>query len=493
MRAGIYVRVSTAGQEDGASLATQEASCREAAAALGAQVAGIYSDVHTGAELFERPRLADLRAAIARREVDVVIVHALDRLSRKPAHQLIIADECARHGVALHSATEKIDDTPTGQLIQYVTTWAAELEREKIRERTLRGKRARLLEGKLPAATHLYGYRRDGDVRVVHEPEAMVVRDMFAWVAGEHLSIRGVTRRLNEREIPAPRSRVWGKSQVQRLLANPAYKGVTVAWRWKSRGGNRNSVIRPESEWIMLPDHVTPAIISDALWTTVQLIIAENRGDATRNAARQFLLRGMIWCERCGRRMYSDTEKHLTRVYRCSSRDKGGSCGVPRVPAADVEHEIWGELERMILAPDLIREVTSSRRDPAGGEDLERDLAGARRQVEREDRAIDRLLDRYRLSDDSEGLLWEAVQRQVAEAERSKRVIRDRIARLEHELLAREEAWRRRTSLEEYAAHVRARLDEGLSFDAKRQALLAFGARVEASGRTWRLSLTLPE
>ncbi len=87
-RALIYVRVSTAGQEDGTSLETQEAQCRRYAAEHGYTVddADVYREVHTGTELWERRQLQQLRERVRRREIDVVIAYAIDRLARDPVH-----------------------------------------------------------------------------------------------------------------------------------------------------------------------------------------------------------------------------------------------------------------------------------------------------------------------------------------------------------------------------------------------------------------------
>lgn len=163
-RVAIYCRVSSAGQEDKYSLSTQEASCRAYAEAHGYSVAGVYQDVHTGAELWERPQLATVRGMIERGAVNAVIAYAIDRLSRKQAHIAIIADECERARVALLFVTEEFEQTPVGVLIRNVKAFAAELEREKTRERTARGHLARVQSGKLrPGSRPLYGYRwRDG-------------------------------------------------------------------------------------------------------------------------------------------------------------------------------------------------------------------------------------------------------------------------------------------------------------------------------------------
>jgi site-specific DNA recombinase len=48
-RVAVYCRVSSAGQEDNSSLATQEASCRSYAVERGWEVVAVYRDVFTGA------------------------------------------------------------------------------------------------------------------------------------------------------------------------------------------------------------------------------------------------------------------------------------------------------------------------------------------------------------------------------------------------------------------------------------------------------------
>src|SRR4051794_15443131 len=82
-RCAVYVRVSDTKQErDGTSLQTQEVACRQYARERGYVVVAVHSDVHTGKNLYERPGLSALREAIRVTDVDVVVAHALDRLSR---------------------------------------------------------------------------------------------------------------------------------------------------------------------------------------------------------------------------------------------------------------------------------------------------------------------------------------------------------------------------------------------------------------------------
>ena len=116
-RAALYVRVSSKGQEeDGTSLETQEQRCRAYCAEKGYTVAEehVYREVHTGTELWERSVLAASREAVRRREVDVLVAFAIDRLSRDPTHMGVIISEAEHKGVGVEFVTEPMDGSPEG-------------------------------------------------------------------------------------------------------------------------------------------------------------------------------------------------------------------------------------------------------------------------------------------------------------------------------------------------------------------------------------------
>ena len=63
---------------------------------------------------------------------------------------MIITEELEKHGVTLEAVTEDVDNSELGKLISYIRGYASKLEAEKMRERTMRGKKARAIEGKIP-------------------------------------------------------------------------------------------------------------------------------------------------------------------------------------------------------------------------------------------------------------------------------------------------------------------------------------------------------
>jgi site-specific DNA recombinase len=283
--------VSTAAQEDNFSLDTQEAGCRAFSAEHGWTVTVVFREVHTGAELFERPRLTELRDAMRRGEFDVLLVHAQDRLSRKQTHQGLILSEAEHVGVTWESVTEDIDDSPQGQILRAVIGGMAEMERLKIAERTQRGKRARIAAGKYNVGSHApYGYawqdQANKDRLVEYPDSALVVRRIFQDIAAGG-SARQLALRLTAEGVPTPKglSSTWYWSTIRTIVRNPLYWGDARANRWKIehiKGQGRVVRPRPDGDQVALAD-VAPALVPPDLAAAVQARLANNRLQSTRN------------------------------------------------------------------------------------------------------------------------------------------------------------------------------------------------------------------
>lgn len=248
-QASIYCRVSTAGQEEhGTSLDSQEREGVAHAAALGYTVGRITREVYTGAELWDRRKLSQDRADLKSGKFAALICYSTDRLSRDPIHLAILAEACERAGVALHFVSETFDDSDEAALIRYVKGYSSKKEREKIRERSMRGTYQRALNGKIHnMGPEKYGWRRDkaAGVRVLYEPEAAVVRRIFRLVAEERRSYYSIGRLLSAEGVPAPgaarfpdRPVSWKADTIMRIIRGPAYKG-------EARHGNGSVLAAP--------------------------------------------------------------------------------------------------------------------------------------------------------------------------------------------------------------------------------------------------------
>jgi DNA invertase Pin-like site-specific DNA recombinase len=124
-----YARVSTLAQDLASQLAQLKAAGCEK----------VFREKTTGTTA-DRPQLKKLMGALVRG--DVVIIPAVDRLSRDTTDLLVVARDMQRAGAGLRSLAEPVLDT-TGDFAELVLAMlgvAAKLERRCIAERTAQGR-----------------------------------------------------------------------------------------------------------------------------------------------------------------------------------------------------------------------------------------------------------------------------------------------------------------------------------------------------------------
>ena len=188
MNAAIYARVSTDWQaEHGFSLQTQVEGCVALAKKLGATTIKKYVDDGYSGAYLERPALDSLRVALREKMYDIIVCYVPDRLARRLSHQLLVTEEIERSGASLHFVSMEFKDTPEGRLFYQMHGAFAEYEREKIRERTMRGKRGKLRSGKPINDSGVYGYDFDKNesAYIVNPAEAEIIRHIFNLYAVE--------------------------------------------------------------------------------------------------------------------------------------------------------------------------------------------------------------------------------------------------------------------------------------------------------------------
>ena len=141
-RVALYARVSTddRGQEPENQLMQLRAWC----AAAGHQIFGEYVDhVSGGKSASKRPRFAAMMEDAHRRRFDLVLVWALDRLSREGMVPTIgHLERLASYGVAFHSYSEPMlstDNELVRDIVLAVMASLAKVERQKISDRTKAG------------------------------------------------------------------------------------------------------------------------------------------------------------------------------------------------------------------------------------------------------------------------------------------------------------------------------------------------------------------
>jgi len=499
--AAIYCRVSTDNQEqEGTSLQTQLEACLKYCQDKGYDVAYRFSETYSGLSL-ERPELDKLRDLARNEGIDIVVCYSLDRLSRDPTHGVIITQELEKHGVNLEAVTETVDSTELGKLITYIRGFASKLEAEKIRERTMRGKKAKARLGKIPGGGFhkIYGYdyikvaQVNGGRRIINENEAKWVKQIYDWLINDGLSTSAITYRLRKLLVPTKQKAMWCRAAVLNILKNPAYTGKTYAFTTI----NGKPFSKKREEWIEIAD-VTPAIISEELFEAAQKQLQVNKAKAMRNTRREYLLRGHIRCRQCGRAFYGCVtqdriggERKLTRRYRCSGKlsmvSPVNRCQNKSWGADKLETLVWAQIERVLDNPELIiAEIEKQRQNVNRLGVLETELV----QVERQLRALDREQEQL-LEWALKGFPEKTVVLENKRINGKRASLEAQKAELEIQIKASQDAAISLPNLERFVELVRQKLAT-LDFETKRLALDMLNIKVWLDGYNVEITGTIP-
>ena len=345
----IYARVSTKAQasDEHFSIPEQLDRLHKYADAMGWLVERVFVDPgHSGATL-ERPALQDMLLSL--NGINVVLVDKLDRLSRSLADTLYLVQKVFEpRGVALVSRVESFDTGSSfGRAALGIMGVFAELERERIKERTHDGMVGRAKAGYWHGAPP-QGYHKDGDMLVADGLQALQMRELFELVAKGSTLIEAYTK-------------VYGKhptssevTTIRRQLANRAYIGQVPF----------------SGEWY---DGLHEPLIDTDTFNDVQHILYERSKANERfkpGVKYTSPLGGLIWCKRCGAKYhfrlancttkYANGKKHEYKYtyYGCYSRTKCDKTLI-RDPNCKNEHYKAEELDALIFS-----EIRALKADP---------------------------------------------------------------------------------------------------------------------------------
>ncbi len=396
----VYIRQSTPQQV----LEHQESTARQygladRAVALGwsaAQVCVIDDDLGKSGQSIEgRPGFQRLLAEVALDRVGLVLGLEMSRLARscKDWHQLL--ELCARFRVLLADADGVYDPTEyADRLLLGLTGMMSEAELHVLKSRMYQGKLNKARRGELVVAVPA-GYLKHPSGEVTLDPDEQaqgIVRLVFDQFDLQG-TVHGVLRYLMAHDLRLPIRVQAGAARGQlqwrppfretlrQILRHPIYAG---AYRYGHRptDARRQQPGRPKSGrvsglaaqdcQVFLKDRF-PAYISWERFEANQERLAANRARAeTPGAIREgaALLAGLLWCGRCGRRMYVRYGRHCQRPgYVCSAlRSDYGLPLCQSFAAADIEtwvaDQVFAALRPAALEASLMAavEVETQRR-----------------------------------------------------------------------------------------------------------------------------------
>ncbi len=374
----IYARVSTKEQaENGYSLRQQIERLMGWCADEGYEVLEEVTDRGQSGAYLDRPGLDRARALVEHGGVAVVLAQDRDRFAREPAYLYLLREEFASHGCAMRSLNDRGDNSPEGQLTDGILDQLAKFERAKTAERSRRGTRRKVSEGRILGASPSprFGFRYDG-ARTGYEVDAEtmpVMRRIFEMLAAGE-PVKAVASVLDADGVSTPRGgAAWSRRTIREMALDDVYLprgvgelvgqvpdavlasldsggryGVSYHGRVRVRAVSNTERVREtpgQEEWIGVPVHLDDSGLDAATVVQARRVLEGNRSPG-RVADRLFELSGgVLRCAHCNRAMIGYARRHPNRApnfyYRCDSPARTGSTCPNRRSrrAADLEHE----------------------------------------------------------------------------------------------------------------------------------------------------------
>lgn len=336
-RVAIYARISRDVGGEGLGVARQVKDCEEYAARKGLAVVETLVDNDISASgLKKRPSYIRLKELMERREVDQVLVYAMDRLHRNLRELAEYIELCQKTDVGIHSLTGGTVNLSTadGRLQAQILGAVAAAEREKGRERIQRKMRDLAETGAWPGQ-RVYGYTAKGPEIV--EEEAVIIREMAERVL-EGEGLNSIARDLESRGVTTISSATWRASTISTIL-----KSARIAGHREHHGK-----ITARDVW--------PAIIDQETHYRLRARFAPGQGRGRKpGGPRKHLLTGLLRCGKCGGRLvYALNGRTKTPSYRCPKVQGNTNCGSLTIISEPLE-ELLAEM--VFLTHDRLDDV----------------------------------------------------------------------------------------------------------------------------------------
>ena len=340
-----YLRVSTRGQaergggaDEGFSIPAQREANRKKAASLGAVIIKEFVDRGSSAKSAHRNALQEMLKYVRETPPDYVIIHKVDRLARNRGDDVDIMRILTENNIKLISASESIDETPSGMLLHGIMSSIAEFYSRNLATEVMKGMNEKVKSGGTIGKAPLgYLNQRRVDERgreeryvIVDEERAPMIREAFEmyatgdWVVvdlAEHFAARGLTTRATP-EIP---EKPINNKSLHKVLVSSYYKGI-VTYKGKEYEGKHEPLVDEET------------------WMRVQDVLSSHV-NGERNRKHHHFLKSVIYCGSCGERLMVQHSKSKSGVYypyfACAGRkNKHNGCLQKSALIEEVEEKI---------------------------------------------------------------------------------------------------------------------------------------------------------
>ena len=374
----LYIRVSTEEQAENpeGSIRNQEERLRATInlknmeAPFG-EIVEVFIDRARSGKDTNRPELQRMLSSIRRKEINLVMVSELSRLSRSikdfsEIWEMMRASECG-----FHSLRENFDTTTAaGEMVLYTVANIAQFERRQVSERVSANFQARAARGLYNGGVIPLGYKfmpdKSGHLTVDEESAETIPAAFKAFLRQETLSRAAKWLNANgyrmKRETEGgnlrPRLGHFTVYNLHHILCNKSYLGIR---RYYVKGMLKET----KAVW--------PALIDEDTFNRVQKLLRENHCRKKPESENRwpFQLTGLVYCAACGHRMVGKSAHgsagkipyydHSWAMKKQACLPKPiHKCNPFRIQAKKLEPAVWEIVSGYLRDPKTAQELIQS-------------------------------------------------------------------------------------------------------------------------------------
>jgi site-specific DNA recombinase len=345
-KAVAYLRISSVRQIDNESPDTQREIIQKYAETQGFEIIEWFFDEAKSGKNADREELNNLIefALKYRGKIDHVLVYKMNRMSRDIDSYITQVKVILKaRGITIRSATEPIDDTITGRMMESLLIMLGQMDNEVKAGATIDNMRSLALQGYWQHPPIL-GYDIDkiendsGKLRPTLKPNLMAgkVKEVLERYSLGNITKAELARYAKQIGLRSRYSNTLSEDTIYRMLKNPTYAGYV-------------SDKFTEYE-LVVGKH--PAIIATETYQINQTLLHSKnsrKGEVHLSKNKEYPLRGLLLCSNCQNLLYasaptSATGKRSPR-YHCARKSCTGK--VSSVKASIVHDDFMSLLNRI--------------------------------------------------------------------------------------------------------------------------------------------------
>lgn len=341
--AAIYARYSSSNQRD-ASIDDQLRICRDYCDKNDLTVVQEYCDHALTGRTDQRPAFLRMVSDAEKHPFTVLVLYAMDRLSRDKFDLVYYKRRLAKAGVRIVYVTQPIGDGAEARLMESLLEGMAAYYSENLARSVRRGLEGNALKGIVTTGRAPFGYRLTPERRL--EPDPVNARHVTAiferYARGE--SRTAIIADLNAQGVKTTLGNAFKTNSLDTVLKNDVYTGV---FHWGD--------VRIEN------DHAP--LVTPALYREVQQMLKRKAQSKTalKPGDDFYLLTGKFFCAQCGAWIVGEcgTARNgaVHHYYMCSGRKHGKGCDSPRLKKDETEQRVLTALVSA-LTDEAIDEIS---------------------------------------------------------------------------------------------------------------------------------------